>query len=218
MRSFWLRCREPALAPALAPAVLWRRHVSGTAAANNRRYQNDQSPPVAATEEPVLHVVLFNPQIPPNTGAIGRSCLATRCRLHLIRPLGFSLDDKTLKRAGLDYWQQVDCVEHDSWEEYLINARPRRIYLFTTKATKPHWSVKYERGDHLLFGSESSGVPKSVHDHVGGEEGTHGQRVCLPIAPEVEGRSLNLASTAMTAIYEGLRSVSLDEGSLPWSS
>ena len=173
-------------------------------------------PPTASEEEPVLHVVLFQPQIPPNTGAIGRSCLATRCRLHLIRPLGFSLNDRTLKRAGLDYWQQVDCLEHESWSDYLLHAKPPRIYLFTTKATQPHWSVNYKRGDHLLFGSETSGVPDWVHDHVS-DESTHGQRVCLPIAPEVEGRSLNLASTAMTAIYEGLRCVSEDEGSLPWS-
>ena len=185
--------------------------------AGSRRYANDPSPPAASTEEPVLHVVLFNPQIPPNTGAIGRSCLATRCRLHLIRPLGFSLDDKTLRRAGLDYWQQVDYREHDSWEDYLCHTQPQRIYLFTTKATQPHWSVDYKRGDHLLFGSESSGVPDYVHDYVSGDNCAHGQRVCLPIAPEVDGRSLNLASTAMTAIYEGLRGVTMDEGALPWS-
>ena len=113
--------------------------------------------------------------------------------------------------------KQVDYREHDSWEDYLCHTQPQRIYLFTTKATQPHWSVDYKRGDHLLFGSESSGVPDYVHDYVSGDNCAHGQRVCLPIAPEVDGRSLNLASTAMTAIYEGLRGVTMDEGALPWS-
>ena len=168
--------------------------------------------------EPVFNVVLFQPCIPPNTGAIGRTCLAARCRLHLIHPIAFNLDTKTLRRAGLDYWDQVDCVEHASWHDYLATTRPKRIVLFTTKGSRPYWSIDYQRGDHMLFGSETSGVPDYVHSDVEEINSIDGHRVNLPMAPEVEGRSLNLASTAMTAIYEGLRCVSTKEESLPWET
>lgn len=172
-------------------------------------------PPSASTSEPVLHVALFQPQIPPNTGAIGRSVLATRCRLHLIHPLGFRMDDKTLKRAGLDYWPLVDCVEHLSWDDYLANAAPRRLFLFTTKGSKPHWEARFERGDHLLFGTEHAGAPEWLHAHVDERHGD-GFRVRLPISPEVGGRSLNLSCSATAAVYEGIRQISVAEGALPW--
>ena len=165
----------------------------------------------AVEHDPILHVTLFSPQIPPNTGSIGRTCLAARCRLHLIHPLGFSMDEKKVRRAGLDYWPLVDLMEHDSWEDYIATAAPRRVFLYTTKAAKPHWSARFERGDHLLFGNEQAGAPQWLHEWVGNEN-----RLCLPLSPEVQTRSLNLASTATSAVYEGLRQITAAEGALPW--
>ena len=151
-----------------------------------------------------MHIVLFEPQIPPNTGTIGRLSLATRCRLHLIEPLGFDIDDKALRRAGMDYWAQVDCMQHPSWEAYLATARPERVWLFTTKGQQAHWHGRYRCGDHLLFGNEGHGAPPWMHDWIREQHGD-AHRVRLPMSTEVAGRSLNLANTVSCAVYEGLR-------------
>ena len=126
-----------------------------------------------------------------------------------------STDDKTLRRAGLDYWPLVDVVEHASWSAYLADANPRRLFLFTTKGSTPHWDARYERGDHLLFGQEHAGAPDWMHRHVDEAHGD-GHRVCLPLAPEVGGRSLNLSCSATAAVYEGLRQLSAE--GLPWAA
>ncbi len=105
--------------------------------------------------EPAFHVVLLNPQIPNNTGNIGRTAAATGCRLHVIHPLGFDMSEKARRRAGLDYWHLVDCREHASWDAFLAQERPARLWLFTTQTDRPYWKARFRRGDYLLFGQEN---------------------------------------------------------------
>jgi tRNA (cytidine/uridine-2'-O-)-methyltransferase len=113
--------------------------------------------------EPWLHVVLFQPEIPQNTGNIGRSCVAINAKLWLVRPLGFQLQDRQLKRAGLDYWPHLQWEVVDDWEA-LERALPgRRFWMFTKFARQSYWEVKYQVGDCLVFGSETSGLPESLH-------------------------------------------------------
>ena len=100
--------------------------------------------------DPPFHIVLLNPEIPNNTGNIGRTAAATGCRLHIVRPIGFDMSEKTRRRAGLDYWHLVDCAEHESWESFLANQRPGRLWLYTTKADRPHWEADLRAGDYLL--------------------------------------------------------------------
>ncbi len=153
-------------------------------------------------EAPPLHIVLLAPQIPNNTGNIGRTAVATGCVLHLVHPLGFDMDEKALRRAGLDYWKNLDCREHDCWETFLEVQQPRRLWLYTTRSRRPHWNARFQTGDYLLFGSENGGAPEHIHRHVTrtcGEE----HLVNLPMRPEA--RSLNLATTVCAAVYEGLR-------------
>src|SRR5690606_4373351 len=101
----------------------------------------------------------LNPEIPNNTGNIGRSTMATGCRLHLIHPIAFDLTEKACRRAGLDYWHKVDCVQHSSWSAFLDSESPKRMWLYTTRSSRPHWEASFERGDYLLFGNETKGVP-----------------------------------------------------------
>jgi tRNA (cytidine/uridine-2'-O-)-methyltransferase len=151
--------------------------------------------------DPVFHVALHEPEIPNNTGAIGRTCVATRCALHLIRPLAFDTDVKALRRAGLDYWPRLAPDEHDGWEAYLetTGVRDDQLWLYTTKTERPHWEVKFRPGDHLVFGKETAGLPDSILDRY------PDRLVTLPMIPEE--RSLNLANAACAAVYEGLRQV-----------
>ncbi len=155
--------------------------------------------------EPRFHIVLLNPLIPNNTGNIGRTAAATGCRLHVIHPLGFDMSEKARRRAGLDYWHLVDCREHDCWQAFLEREQPRRLWLYTTKSDRPHWRADLARGDYLLFGAETRGVPDEVHRWV---EQTHGAaaRITLPMADDA--RSLNLATVVCAAVYEGIRQVS----------
>ena len=152
--------------------------------------------------DPLFHFVLLNPEIPNNTGNIGRTAAALGCRLHIVHPIGFSMDDKARRRAGLDYWHLVDCVEHLSWGEFLAHERPRRMWLFTSHGEPSLYSAKFERGDYLLFGSETRGAPDHVHEWVSERFGEH-CRVCLPMRPEA--RSLNLAVSVGVAVYEAQR-------------
>lgn len=147
----------------------------------------------------MIHVVLFQPEIPHNTGAVGRLCLATGARLHLIRPLGFSLEDRYLRRAGLDYWAEVDVHEWDSWEQFRDQSGDRiELYYLTTKATRCFWDEPL--GSHaevgLVFGPETRGLPESMIQ-------TAGDR-CLRI-PMEGTRSLNLSTAAGITLYEVLR-------------
>lgn len=155
-------------------------------------------------DEPPLHIVLLNPLIPNNTGNIGRTAAATGCRLHLIHPLGFELSAKAARRAGLDYWDLVDCREHRDWRSFLDVERPRRLWLFTTRSQRSYWDADYQPDDYLLFGRETTGVPQSVHDWVAEQHGAD-HRVTMPMIDNPRARSLNLATVVCAAIYEGLR-------------
>lgn len=151
----------------------------------------------------MLHVVLVEPEIPPNTGNIGRLCLAAGARLHLVGPLGFSLDDRQLKRAGLDYWADVD-VHHWASLDDLRQAAggSARFFYLTTKTPQPHWSANFQQGDYLVFGPESRGLPESLL-------AAHAAQ-CLTI-PQKSGRSLNLATAVGIVLYEAVRQLSVPE-------
>jgi len=148
----------------------------------------------------VLHIVLFQPEIAPNTGNIGRLCALTRSRLHLIHPLGFKITDKNLKRAGMDYWKSLDVHEHADWASFRASPHaPKRLWLLTTKTKQSFWTVRYADGDGLVFGNEGSGAPAWLHEEIGA-----GHRVTIPHAnPDL--RSLNLSTAAGIACYEALR-------------
>lgn len=158
--------------------------------------------------DPLFHLVLLNPEIPNNTGNIGRTAMATGCRLHLIHPIAFDLSEKACRRAGLDYWHKVDCVQHESWEAFIANERPERLWLYTTRSERPHWNATFARGDYLLFGKETQGVPEHVHEWVAREYGED-HRITLPMVKDPSARSLNLATAVCAAVYEGLRQVSV---------
>jgi tRNA (cytidine/uridine-2'-O-)-methyltransferase len=150
---------------------------------------------------PQLHVVLYQPEIPPNTGNIGRTCVATAAKLWLVKPLGFEISEKQLRRAGLDYWQHLEWEAVEDWGELAERlAQPLadgRAWFFTKTATRRHIEVTYRPGDVLVFGSESSGLPAELlktYRH---------QAVRVPMRPEV--RSLNLSAVAAVAMYEALR-------------
>jgi len=147
-----------------------------------------------------LHVVLVEPEIPPNTGNIARLCAATNTVLHLVEPLGFRLDDKTLKRAGMDYWQHVTWHTWPSWDAFRAAHPQARLHLFTTKTTRPYTQARFEPGDFLVFGRETKGLPESLL--------AANAEACLTIPmahPEV--RSLNLATAAAIVLGEALRQV-----------
>lgn len=146
----------------------------------------------------MFHVVLYRPEIPPNTGNIMRLCANTATTLHLIHPLGFALEDQLLRRAGLDYREWADVREHDSLESYLEEAAPSRVIAFTRNATQSHTAVAFQPGDVLLFGPESSGLPQSVLSHF-----ESGDRARIPMVPR--SRSLNLSNAVAIALYEALR-------------
>jgi tRNA (cytidine/uridine-2'-O-)-methyltransferase len=148
----------------------------------------------------MLHVVLFQPEIPQNTGNIGRMCALTQSRLHLIHPLGFEITDRNLKRAGMDYWFSLDVHEHADWESFRQSPEaPRRLWLLTTRATQSYWDVRYEDGDGLVFGNEGHGAPDWLHRELG-----ESQRITIPHR-NADLRSLNLSTAAGIATYEAVR-------------
>lgn len=150
--------------------------------------------------EPLLHVVLFQPEIPQNTGNIGRTCAITHSRLHLIHPLGFEIKDKHLKRSGMDYWKALDVKHHENWEAFKQSPDgPKRLFLFTTQGAKSYWNVQYEPGDGFVFGQEGYGAPDWMHDEFGGE-----RRLTIP-QYNADLRSLNLATSAGIAVFEAMR-------------
>ena len=144
-----------------------------------------------------LHVVLVEPEIPPNTGNVARLCAATGCALHLVEPLGFRIDDRELKRAGLDYWEHLEWEVVDDWSALTSRLPAREPYFFTKTASRPYTDVHFVSGDVLVFGSESQGLPASLLER-------HRERALrVPIRPQV--RSLNLSNTVAIAVFEALR-------------
>ena len=146
----------------------------------------------------MLKVVLYQPEIPPNTGNIIRLCANTGCSLHLIKPLGFELDDKRMRRAGLDYREFADVRVYPNLEEFLQQNGQPRIFGATTKAASSYHQVGYRAGDAILFGPETRGLPAELIEHLG-EDGT----IRIPMLPA--SRSLNLSNAAAVVVYEALR-------------
>jgi tRNA (cytidine/uridine-2'-O-)-methyltransferase len=145
----------------------------------------------------MLNIVLFEPEIPPNTGNIGRTCVATGTRLHLIEPLGFSLDEKNLKRAGMDYWKDLDVNTYKNWEDFLERNPGAKIYMATTKAHQTYVDVQYEEDCFIMFGKESAGIPEEILVDY--------EDTCIRIPMIGEIRSLNLSNSAAIVLYEALR-------------
>lgn len=145
----------------------------------------------------MFNIVLVEPEIPQNTGNIVRTCAATGCVLHLVKPLGFEISDKYLKRAGLDYWHFVTIKYWDSFDELYESEKGNNFYFFTTKGRLRHSDVKFEKGDFLVFGKETKGLPETLLIKHPDE--------CLRIPMIDETRSLNLSNSVAIAVYEGLR-------------
>ena len=150
------------------------------------------------TKNPLYNVVLIEPEIPQNTGNIGRICCCTECKLHLIEPISFSLDDSHVKRSGMDYWKHVDFSQHKNWEEFLLQHGGKPFYFFSTKAEKTFWDCPMEPGAALIFGSESKGLAEFYHK-------TYPEQFYTIPMPGNFHQSLNLANSVAVAVYEGLR-------------
>ena len=149
-----------------------------------------------------LNIVLLEPEIPANTGNIGRTCVATGTKLHLIEPLGFSLSEKALKRAGMDYWSQLDVERYVNYEDFLQRNPGAKIYMATTKAKKIYSEASYEPDCYIMFGKESAGIPEEILvEHP--EE-------CVRIPMIGETRSLNLSNSVAIVLYEALRQNQFD--------
>jgi tRNA (cytidine/uridine-2'-O-)-methyltransferase len=155
----------------------------------------------------MFRIVLVQPEIPPNTGNVIRLAANTGCALHLIEPLGFSMDDKLLRRAGLDYHEYADVQRHASWEAFLAAAQPdpARLFAFTTRGSQPFQTVAWQAGDWLVFGSESRGLDPTLREGF-----PQGQRVRLPMRPGQ--RSLNLSNAVAVAVFEAWRQNGYAEG------
>lgn len=146
-----------------------------------------------------IHIVLVEPEIPPNTGNIARTCAATGAKLHLVEPLGFAVDDAHLKRAGLDYWPFVDIEMHQSLDAFLKTYQTAVMYLATTKGGRKYTDVSYKDGDMLLFGRETAGLPRSfIQAH-------SDQTIRIPMSADTRLRSLNLANSVNIILFEALR-------------
>ena len=145
----------------------------------------------------MLNIVLLEPEIPANTGNIGRTCVATNTRLHLIEPLGFRLNEKNLKRAGMDYWDDLDVTTYIDYNDFLDKNPGAKIYMATTKAQKVYTDVSYEEDCYIMFGKESAGIPEEIL--VQNEEN------CIRIPMVGDIRSLNLGNSVAIVLYEALR-------------
>lgn len=144
-----------------------------------------------------MNIVLYEPEIPANTGNIGRTCAAAGARLHLIEPLGFRLTEKELKRAGMDYWQDLDVTRYINWEDFLSQNKDAKIYMATTKGKHVYTQVSYEPDCYLMFGKESAGIPEEILVNY--------PDTCVRIPMMGETRSLNLANSVAIMLYEALR-------------
>jgi tRNA (cytidine/uridine-2'-O-)-methyltransferase len=145
-----------------------------------------------------MHVVLFEPEIPPNTGSVARLCAATLTPLHLIEPLGFKIDDKHLKRAGLDYWEFVDLHVHKSWNHFIETAAPKHLWFFSKRATKSYTASRYDHDDFLIFGPETRGLPQEIL------KANSDRALRIPMMG-TGVRSLNLSNAVSIVLYEALR-------------
>ena len=145
----------------------------------------------------MLNIVLLEPEIPANTGNIGRTCVAAGARLHLIEPLGFSLSEKALKRAGMDYWKDLDVTTYIDYQDFLEKNPGAKIYMATTKARKTYTEVSYEDGCYIMFGKESAGIPEEIL--------VENRENCVRIPMIGDIRSLNLGNSAAIILYEALR-------------
>lgn len=144
-----------------------------------------------------MHIVLHQPEIPANTGNIGRTCVATGTKLHLIEPLGFLLDEKRIKRAGMDYWDILDYQRYVNYQDFLEKNPGAKIYMATTKAKKKYTDVQFGPDDYIMFGKESAGIPEEIL--------VENEKNCIriPMLPDI--RSLNLSNSVAIVLYEALR-------------
>ena len=150
----------------------------------------------------MLNIVLHEPEMPANTGNIGRTCVAAGARLHLIEPLGFSINDKMVKRAGLDYWDKLDVTVYDDFNDFCERNPGAKIYMATTKAHKTYTEVSYEPDCYIMFGKESAGIPEEILvDH---------EDTCVRIPMIGDIRSLNLSNSVAVVLYEALRQNNFD--------
>ena len=159
----------------------------------------------------MLNIVLFEPEIPANTGNIGRTCVATNTRLHLIEPLGFRLDEKSLKRAGMDYWKDLDVTTYINFEDFLSKNPNAKIYMATTKAPNVYTDISYESDCYIMFGKESAGIPEEIL--VQHKENS----IRIPMVGDI--RSLNLGNSVAVVLYEALRQMGYEgfktQGEIP---
>ncbi|MFW5887691.1 MAG: tRNA (cytidine(34)-2'-O)-methyltransferase [Bacteriovoracia bacterium] len=153
-------------------------------------------------KKPLFNIVLYTPEIPGNTGSIGRTCVALGLQLILIKPLGFDLSEKAVRRAGLDYWKHVDLIEYNSWDDFIANENPHteQLFLFSKNATQTYFKANFKADDYLVFGAETKGLPQELFDSF------EGRFYSLPQYSE-HIRSLNLANTATAVAYEALRQI-----------
>lgn len=148
-------------------------------------------------ENNMINIVLHEPEMPANTGNIGRTCVATGARLHLIEPLGFRINDKMIKRAGMDYWDKLDVTTYICYEDFLEKNPDAKIYMATTKAKQTYTDVQYEEDCYIMFGKESAGIPEEIL--------LDNRDTCIRIPMLGEIRSLNLANSVAIVLYEALR-------------
>lgn len=152
-------------------------------------------------QDPVLNIVLINPEIPQNTGNVGRTCVGLGAKLHMVGKLGFSLDSKQLKRAGLDYWPKLNYELHSSWDSFLARTPRAQLAYFSTHGRQSIWNTTFHAPVYLIFGSESAGFPKSFY------EDYSNQLIRIPVGPDI--RSLNLATAVGVAAFEAARQLQL---------
>ncbi len=151
--------------------------------------------------DPTLHVALYHPEIPPNTGNVGRLCVALGARLHVVHPIGFSMDEKAVRRAGLDYWRHVDLQEQADEDSFWAWAEGRRVHLYSAHGAQPYTRCPYQRGDVLLFGCETVGLPRELVEARGAY-----------VIPMLDGpiRSLNLGNAVSIVVYEAMQRIRPD--------
>ncbi len=150
-----------------------------------------------------FHIVLFQPDIPPNTGNIARLCVATNSTLHIVKPMGFNLSDKKLKRAGLDYWQHLKLKLHNSLDDFLEFTKGKRLFFSTTKSENIVYSKNYVKGDYFVFGSETKGLPEELLKE--------NFENCINIPTTDKVRSINLSDSVSIVLYEAIRQVGFNE-------
>ena len=147
----------------------------------------------------MLNIVLYTPEIPENTGNISRTCVVTGTRLHLIKPLGFELTEKRIKRAGLDYWPYLDLTLYDDFEDFMARKGDGRVWLLSSKASMHYQDASFRDGDYLLFGCETKGVPDSIHERLSDTS------LRIPMREADYARCLNLSNSVAVVLYEALR-------------